>query len=96
MKVAVILLAVALLIMGVLYYRQGDHARNISEQLAAASNQVVAAQTELTSVKTQMMDRVTEMETALNAAKTEKVEAEARVGQLQERVMFVEQDLQDE
>ena len=96
MKVAVILLAVALLITGVLYYRQGDHARNVSEQLAAASNQVVAAQTELLSVKTQMTDRVKEMESALNAAKTEKVDAETRVGQLQERVRIVEQDLQDE
>jgi chromosome segregation ATPase len=93
MKVAAILLGVALLIVGVLYYRETEHRKDLTEELAAVKAENAAAQLELTMVKTQMIARVAELEVALD---TEKTNAATNIGQLQERVKTVEQELQDE
>jgi chromosome segregation ATPase len=93
MKVAVILLGVALLILGVLFYRETEHNKDVMEESIAVSNLYLTVQSELATVKTQMTQRVMELETALT---TEKSNAVANISQLQERVKTVEQDLQDE
>ena len=93
MKVAVILLGVALLILGVLYYRETEQNKDVMEESIAVSNLYVTVQSELATVKTQMTQRVTELETALNVEKTN---AAVNISQLQERIKTVEQDLQDE
>jgi chromosome segregation ATPase len=95
-KVAVILLAVAAMILGMLYYREFQHSQSVSAELTAACNQVATAEAETASVKAQMADRVAELESTITGVKKEKAQVEARAGQLEERIKAVEQDLQDE
>src|SRR6266446_4514616 len=93
MKVVVILLAVGLLILGVLYFQEGQHGKAVSDQLTTVSHQFAAAQVELASVRTQIITRVAELESTLAA---DRALAEEQIGHLQGRVKAVEQDLRDE
>ena len=93
MKVLAILLAVGVLILGMLYFHENQNIKTVREQLVTTSNQVVAAREETTTVKREMTDRVTELQSTIGA---EKAKADQQIGQLQERIKSVEQDLQDE
>jgi chromosome segregation ATPase len=95
-KVVLILLAVAAMILGMLYYHEVRYANDLREELAVASNQVVAAQEETVSVKSEMTKRVGELESIVAGVKKRKAQAEARVGELLARITAVEQDLQEE
>jgi len=93
MKVLAILLAVGVLILGMLYFHESQNIKTVREQLVTTSNQVVAAREETTTVKKEMTGRVTELQSTIG---TEKAKADQQIGQLQERIKTVEQDLQDE
>ncbi|MEI8062863.1 MAG: hypothetical protein WCH84_02225 [Verrucomicrobiota bacterium] len=103
MKIVVIVLAVALVVFGVLYF-QSDQARiaqakvlwSTQEQLTETSNQVVSVEVEMATIKKQMTAHVEELESSLTTLGNDKNKIEARAKELQGRIEIVEKELTDE
>ena len=106
MKIVVIVLAVALVVFGVLYF-QSDQARiaqskvlkYTQDELIGASNQVVLVETamaEVTAAKNQLATHVGELETSLTTLGNAKTIVEERAKELQSRIDTAEKELTDE
>lgn len=103
MRIAVIILAVAVAVMGVMYFQadqtrteQAESLRLTQEQLDTAKRQTTTAELEVKSVREQMLTRVAEMQQSLTTLGGEKEKVEARAKELQSRIEVVEKELADE
>ena len=103
MRIVVIVLAVALVVFGVLYF-QSDQARiaqsrvlqTTQTQLTTISNQEVAVELEMAAAKKQMVAHVAELEQSLTTVGNDKAKVEERAKELQGRIATVEKELVDE
>jgi len=103
MRIVVIVLAVALVVFGVLYF-QSDQARiaqsrvlqTTQTQLTTISNQEVAVELEMAAAKKQMAAHVAELEQSLTTVGNDKAKVEERAKELQGRIATVEKELVDE
>ena len=103
MRIVVIVLAVALVVFGVLYF-QSDQARiaqsrvlqSTQSQLTSISNQEVAVELEMAAAKKQMAAHVAELEQSLTTVGNDKAKVEEQAKELQGRIATVEKELVDE
>lgn len=103
MRIVVIVLAIALVVFGVLYF-QSDQARiqqskvlqATQEQLISTSNQEVAVELEMATAKKEMTARVTELEQSLTTVGNDKAKVEELAKELQGRITTVEKELTEE
>ena len=96
MKIAIVVLAVALAVLGILYFQQGQTAHQQLEALLVTSNKLVAAESEVAGVRSQMVAQGTQTEQKLAALGAEKGDVEERLKQVQQRIQTLQQDLDDE
>ncbi|MEI6085430.1 MAG: hypothetical protein WCS70_14180 [Verrucomicrobiota bacterium] len=103
MKLAVVILVIALAVVGVLYYQSEQTKRDQTkvialtrEQLTTTSNRVAATEIEMRAMRTQMTTQIAELEQSVTTAGVDKAKAEAWTAALQGRLVMLEKDLTEE